>query len=66
MNKQLTDFLKAKRIGLGLSQAKVSKELGISRETLNRIEAGKYGMTLEKYLKLCEVLKAHPCDGLKT
>ena len=66
MNKQVTAFLKAKRIDLGLSQANVSKQLGISRETLNRIEAGKYGMTLAKYLKLCEVLKADPCEGLKT
>lgn len=66
MTKQVTAFLKAKRIGLGLSQANISKQLGISRETLNRIEAGKYGMTLDKYLKLCEVLKADPCEGLKT
>ena len=65
MSNTIPAFLKAKRIELKLSQLAVSKLLGISREHLSRIESGKYSMTLDKYLLLCNILKISACEPIE-
>lgn len=65
MNPHIPAFLKAKRIERKLSVTNTAQLLGISREHLSRIESGKYSMTLDKYLLLCNILKIRPCEPLE-
>jgi putative transcriptional regulator len=44
--------VKERRLGLGLSQAELAKEMGVSRQTINSIETAKYVPSLPLALKL--------------
>jgi len=49
-------MIKALRKEMGLTQAELAKEIGVSRQTLNAIENGRYSPTLDIAYKITEVL----------
>lgn len=55
--------LRKLRAEAGLSQVQMSKRLGLSRSTLNRLEAADQNTTLRTLDQLCRALKCEP-DGL--
>ena len=53
----LGEQLKARRVALGISQAKLGEVLGIHRNNVGESELGKRGMSLETLTKYCKALK---------
>jgi len=56
---RLADRLRALRDEEGLSQVQMAKKLGVSRSTLNRLEAASINTTVKTLGDLCRALK---CD----
>lgn len=50
----IKNHLKKYRKKEGLTQAKLAKELNVSRQTINAIETGKYNPSLELALKTAD------------
>ncbi len=48
--------LKAARVGKDLSQEDLANLVGVTRQTIGMIEAGKYNPTLKLCLAICKVL----------
>lgn len=48
--------LKLARISLGMSQEQLAESVGVVRQTIGLIEAGKYNPSLNLCLALCRVL----------
>lgn len=55
--------LRAQRAFLGISQRDLAARSGLSRGTIERIEAG-YGTSLTSITLLCETLQMYPSDLL--
>lgn len=49
-------MIKELRKELELTQAELAKKVGVSRQTLNAIENGRYGPTLDMAYKITEIL----------
>ncbi len=49
--------IKELRKQMGLRQEDMAKELGVTRQTINAVENGKYNPTLELAMKLSKLLK---------
>lgn len=49
--------IKELRKQMGLRQEDIAKELGVTRQTINAVENGKYNPTLELAMKLAILLK---------
>lgn len=49
--------IKELRKQMGLRQEDMAKELGVTRQTINAVENGKYNPTLELAMKLAKLLK---------
>ena len=58
-------MLKEIRKKQGLTCVWVSKQSGISRQALNRIEKGEDNMNLNTFFSLCDTLKISPIDLLR-
>ncbi len=52
MNQRMRETRQRKK----LSQADLSKLVGVSRQTINMIESGEYNPTLALCLKICQIL----------
>ena len=50
------ELIKKRREGLGLSQYKLAKQLGITQTFLSEIERGRKNPSLEQFFKLCDAL----------
>ena len=48
--------MKAARAGMDLSQEELSELVGVTRQTIGMIEAGKYNPTLNLCLAICKAL----------
>lgn len=48
--------MKAARAGMDLSQEKLAELVGVTRQTIGMIEAGKYNPTLNLCLAICKAL----------
>ena len=48
--------MKAVRAGMDLSQEKLAELVGVTRQTIGMIEAGKYNPTLNLCLAICKAL----------
>ena len=48
--------MKAARAAVGLSQADLAEAVGVTRQTIGLIEAGKYNPTLSLCLAICKTL----------
>ena len=48
--------LKSARAALDLSQEELAEKLGVMRQTIGMIEAGKYNPTLNLCVAICKVL----------
>ena len=48
--------MKAARAGMDLSQEELAELVGVTRQTIGMIEAGKYNPTLNLCLAICRVL----------
>lgn len=48
--------MKAARAGMDLSQEKLAELVGVTRQTIGMIEAGKYNPTLNLCLAICKSL----------
>ena len=57
--------VKIARIKVGLSQSELAEAVGLSVETIKRIEQGTLVGSLETFCKLCEVLDVSPNYLLK-
>ncbi len=56
----ISSFIKNRRIELKLSQQDLADKVGMARETINRMEAGKFWLGLKQYLLICEALHLFP------
>lgn len=54
---RLGEQLKARRVALGMSQKRLSEELGIHSNNVIEYEKGRRGMSLETLTKYCKALK---------
>ncbi|MEJ6013176.1 helix-turn-helix transcriptional regulator [Corynebacterium sp. H127] len=45
--------LKAARVAIGLTQQQLADDVGVTRQTVNAIEQGKYNPTISLCLALC-------------
>lgn len=63
--KPLGAWLRRRREAIGLTQAKVATEVGLSRTAYVNYEAGMQGCTVEILVHLCSVFGADPVDALK-
>jgi transcriptional regulator with XRE-family HTH domain len=59
---RLAERLRKLREEAGLSQVQMARRLGISRSTLNRLEAADQNTTLRTLDQLCQALKCQPGD----
>ena len=50
--------LRVYRHGLGLTQAELAEQVGVSRQTINAVENGKYNPSLELALKISRLMDA--------
>lgn len=57
----IAGFLKNRRIELKLSQQDLADKVGMARETINRMEAGRFWLGMKQYLQICEALHLSPC-----
>lgn len=48
--------MKAARVGCDLSQEELAAKVGVTRQTIGMIEAGKYNPTLNLCVAICKVL----------
>ena len=48
--------MKAARAGMDLSQEELAERVGVTRQTIGMIEAGKYNPTLNLCLAICKAL----------
>ena len=48
--------MKAARVGMDLSQEELAELVGVTRQTIGMIEAGKYNPTLNLCLAICKAL----------
>lgn len=62
---RLAEKLRTFRAEAGVSQVQMAKRLGLSRSTLNRLEAADQNMTLRTLDRLCRALKCRPRDLLE-
>ena len=56
----MSSFFKNRRIELNLSQQDVADRTGMARETINRMEAGRFWLGMKQYLLVCEALHCFP------
>lgn len=56
----ISGFLKNRRIELNLSQQDLADRVGMARETISRMEAGKFWLVMKQYLQICEALHLFP------
>ncbi|WP_414052961.1 helix-turn-helix transcriptional regulator [Macrococcus animalis] len=54
MNTIVKNYIKEHRTALNISQVQMSKDLDITRQTINAIESHKYNPSLELALKLMQ------------
>ena len=54
--KELGERIEALRLARNLTQAQLAKEAGVSRCTVERLEAGTVGAQLSTFLRVCRVL----------
>ena len=59
---RLAETLRKLRDEARLSQVQMAKRLGVSRSTLNRLEAADQNTTLRTLDRLCRALKREPGD----
>lgn len=52
------EILKLKRKEQGLSQAALAEKIGVTRQTINMIEAGNYNPSIKLCLQICYVLNS--------
>lgn len=57
----IAGFLKNRRVELKLSQQDLADKVGMARETINRMEAGRFWLGMKQYLQICEALHLFPC-----
>lgn len=56
----IAGFLKQRREELKLTQQELADKVGMSRETISRMEAGKFWLVMKQYLLICEALHLFP------
>ncbi|WP_222928090.1 helix-turn-helix transcriptional regulator [Luteimonas viscosa] len=56
MLRQLGDRLAQLRLALNLTQAEVAEQAGVSKRTVERLEAGATSSQLTSFLRVCRVL----------
>lgn len=61
----IAGFLKDRRLELGLSQQDLADKTGMARETINRMEAGRFWLGMKQYLLICEALELSPKSALQ-
>lgn len=54
---RLGDRIRGERKRKGYTQEALAKEIGVSRVTLAKVENSEGGVSLDTYIKVCEVLK---------
>lgn len=64
LSKILASNIKLRRAALVLSQESLSELMGVHRNTIALLEAGKRGVTLDMLEKLAKALKCEPYELL--
>lgn len=58
--RELGERMEAQRLARNLTQAQLAKEAGVSRRTIERMEAGAVGTQLSVFLRVCRALDIIP------
>jgi putative transcriptional regulator len=58
---RVTNRIRELRLSAGLSQAELAQRIGVTRQTVNAIEGGKYSPSLEAAFLIARVLR-RPLD----
>ena len=58
--RELGERMEAQRLSRNLTQAQLAKEAGVSRRTIERMEAGAVGTQLSVFLRVCRALDIIP------
>jgi transcriptional regulator with XRE-family HTH domain len=53
-------FIKHRRTRRNMSQTDMAKRLGLSRGFLSDLERGKRGLSLQTFVRLCQLLRVMP------
>ncbi|NDC40425.1 MAG: helix-turn-helix domain-containing protein [Chitinophagia bacterium] len=56
----LSDFLKKRRVEMGVTQQQLADMSGMGIATIRRFEGGKFWLNLKQYLVLCHYLNCYP------
>lgn len=65
MGEKMTTFIKEYRKKCKMSQEELAKRVGVRRETIGRLEKGKYNPSLKLAVDIANVLKAKVDDLFK-
>ena len=65
MTTNILKILKKRRVEANISQQTIAKALGIPQASYSRIETGKYQLTFNAFLIICDVIDAEPTKILK-
>jgi len=57
---EIAQTLKKRREELKLTQQELADKVSMSRETISRMEAGKFWLGMKQYLLICEALRLFP------
>lgn len=56
----ISDFLKARREELGITQVELAEKTGMGVATIQRFESGRFWLNMKQYLLLCHHLQCYP------
>jgi putative transcriptional regulator len=54
---EIAGLLKQRRSEMGLSQQQLADKIGVARETINRMEAGKFWLVMKQFVLVCSALE---------
>lgn len=64
MVENVNEYLKEKRLELGLSQKELAEKAGVSSNTIYNIEKGNFSPNVSTYQKICKALNIKLADIL--
>ena len=60
----LREWLKQRRLDAEVTMRELGDELGVSFQTIHKIESGERRLDVVEYVTYCEVLGIDPCEGI--
>ncbi len=64
--KDILEKIRTTRVSKGYTQDYIAEKLGIDAVNYGRIERGQARLTLDRFLKICEILEIEPAEFFET